>query len=283
MRMIRSMTAFAAAESETPWGALSFELRSVNHRYLELNPRLPEELRAIEPALRERVAAKLTRGKIDVNLRYRPNDAGATEIRLNDGMLDKLERVAGVFGERFPKLGTNFTDQWWNPNEPGWGASVLQQYDTLFVDLFVYGPDAKPVWYTAAVYFDSQSGGTLFSGDLYVASGPWFGAFFNPAAFTARRVGTLQFDAGDVDSATLTYSVDGVVVTKSIQRQLWTYEDFSGSYYGGFIYDQTSCANPGNNGHGGGTKRPGTALVAYTRPTPELVEELRQMMGGEAS
>jgi uncharacterized protein (TIGR00255 family) len=110
MRMIRSMTAFAAAESETPWGALSFELRSVNHRYLELNPRLPEELRAIEPALRERVAAKLTRGKIDVNLRYRPNDAGATEIRLNDGMLDKLERVAAVFGERFPKLGTNFTD-----------------------------------------------------------------------------------------------------------------------------------------------------------------------------
>ena len=112
--MIRSMTAFAAAESETPWGALSFELRSVNHRYLELNPRLPEELRAIEPALRERVAAKLTRGKVDVNLRYRPNDAGATEIRLNDAMLDKLERVAVVFGERFPKLGTNFTDllQW---------------------------------------------------------------------------------------------------------------------------------------------------------------------------
>lgn len=112
--MIRSMTAFAAAESETPWGALSFELRSVNHRYLELNPRLPEELRAIEPALRERVAAKLTRGKVDVNLRYRPNDAGATEIRLNDAMLDKLERVAAVFGERFPKLGTNFTDllQW---------------------------------------------------------------------------------------------------------------------------------------------------------------------------
>src|SRR5271170_5452818 len=75
IRMIRSMTAFASADADTPWGALSFELRSVNHRYLELNPRLPEELRAIEPALRERVAAKLTRGKVDVNLRYRPVDA----------------------------------------------------------------------------------------------------------------------------------------------------------------------------------------------------------------
>ena len=63
--MIRSMTAFANAETDTPWGALAFELRSVNHRYLELNPRLPDELRAIEPALRERVAVKLTRGKVD--------------------------------------------------------------------------------------------------------------------------------------------------------------------------------------------------------------------------
>jgi uncharacterized protein (TIGR00255 family) len=107
--MIRSMTAFAVAEADTRWGALSFELRSVNHRYLELNPRLPEELRAIEPALRERVAAKLTRGKVDVNLRFRPVDAAAADIQLNDAVLDKLERTAGVLGERFPKLGTDFT------------------------------------------------------------------------------------------------------------------------------------------------------------------------------
>ena len=62
--MIRSMTAFASADADTPWGALGFELRSVNHRYLELGLRLPDELRAIEPALRERVAARLTRGKV---------------------------------------------------------------------------------------------------------------------------------------------------------------------------------------------------------------------------
>jgi uncharacterized protein (TIGR00255 family) len=107
--MIRSMTAFASAETETRWGALAFELRSVNHRYLELNPRLPEELRAIEPALRERVAAKLTRGKVDVNLRFRPADAGASEIRINDALLDQLERSAAVVGERFPKLSVDFT------------------------------------------------------------------------------------------------------------------------------------------------------------------------------
>lgn len=107
--MIRSMTAFASADADTPWGALSFELRSVNHRYLELNPRLPDELRAIEPALRERVAAKLTRGKVDVNLRFRVADTSSSEIHLNDGVLDKLEATAALFGERFPKLNVDFT------------------------------------------------------------------------------------------------------------------------------------------------------------------------------
>ena len=107
--MIRSMTAFASAETETPWGALAFELRSVNHRYLELNPRLPEELRAIEPALRERVAAKLTRGKVDVNLRFRPSDAGASQVRTNDAVLEQLSKVATALGGRFPNLATDFT------------------------------------------------------------------------------------------------------------------------------------------------------------------------------
>ena len=108
--MIRSMTAFASAETDTPWGALSFELRSVNHRYLELNPRLPDELLAIETALRERVAARLTRGKVDVNLRFRASDAATAEIRVNDQVLDKLEAAAAAFAERFPKLSTDFAN-----------------------------------------------------------------------------------------------------------------------------------------------------------------------------
>jgi uncharacterized protein (TIGR00255 family) len=106
--MIRSMTAFAGAETETPWGALAFELRSVNHRYLELSPRLPEELRAIEPALRERVAAKLTRGKVDITLRFRPVDAAMAQIRMDDAVIDKLERAAKSLNGRFPNLSTDF-------------------------------------------------------------------------------------------------------------------------------------------------------------------------------
>jgi hypothetical protein len=145
--------------------------------------------------------------------------------------------------------GTNFSDQWWNPDESGWGASMLQQADVLFVDLFVYGADGRPTWFTAAAYFQPQSGRVLFSGDLYVTSGPWFGAFFNPAAVFARKVGTLQFEASSTDFATLTYSVDGVVVSKQIERQLWAYENFTGSYFGGLVYDQSGCAMASDNGH----------------------------------
>jgi uncharacterized protein (TIGR00255 family) len=108
--MMRSMTAFASAETETRWGALAFELRSVNHRYLELSLRLPEELRAIEPALRERVAAKLTRGKVDVNLRFRPVEAGKSEILINEALLGQLARAAAGLDGRFPRLTANFTD-----------------------------------------------------------------------------------------------------------------------------------------------------------------------------
>jgi uncharacterized protein (TIGR00255 family) len=106
--MIRSMTAFASAETETPWGALAFELRSVNHRFLELSPRLPDELRGIEPAVRERVAAKLTRGKVDITLRFRPAAASMADIQINEAVLDRLERAAGTLAERFPKLVTDF-------------------------------------------------------------------------------------------------------------------------------------------------------------------------------
>jgi len=59
--MLRSMTAFASAESDTGHGTLSIELRSVNHRYLELGLRLPEEVRSLEPIVRERIAARLSR------------------------------------------------------------------------------------------------------------------------------------------------------------------------------------------------------------------------------
>jgi hypothetical protein len=156
---------------------------------------------------------------------------------------------ASIAGTARASAGTNFTDQWWNPDESGWGASILQQGDVLFIDLFVYGSDARPTWYTAALFFRSDLSGTVFSGDLVASTGPWFAAFFNPDLVIKRQAGTIVFSATSTDTADLTYTIDGIQRTKKIERQTWAFEDFTGDYFGGFIYEQTGCANPANNGH----------------------------------
>lgn len=107
--MIRSMTAFASGERATPWGTLGCELRSVNHRFLELGVRLPDELRALEPALRERVAGRVARGKIDLTLRLRsPEGEGA--LQLNAARLRELSELALDLDARFPRLRTELTE-----------------------------------------------------------------------------------------------------------------------------------------------------------------------------
>ena len=81
--MIRSMTAFARASSEQAGAELTWELRSVNHRYLEAFVRLPEELRAMEPLVRERVTARLGRGKLECVLRCSWAPAQATVLEID--------------------------------------------------------------------------------------------------------------------------------------------------------------------------------------------------------
>jgi len=69
--MIYSMTGFAAAAAEIDGGSLTLELRSVNHRYLDLQLRLPDELRSQEPALREAISAQISRGKVECRVKLR--------------------------------------------------------------------------------------------------------------------------------------------------------------------------------------------------------------------
>ena len=90
--MIHSMTAFARREADTPWGTLTWELRSVNHRYLDLSMRLPEELRALEPRVRELMQARLKRGKVDAGLWF--TRAAATDAALDAGQVRRLQELA---------------------------------------------------------------------------------------------------------------------------------------------------------------------------------------------
>jgi uncharacterized protein (TIGR00255 family) len=106
--MIRSMTAYASAETTGPAGTLSCELRTVNHRYLELSPRLPDDLRAFESQLRERVAAKLSRGKLDLTVRR--SDSRSESLQINHALLVRLSEISLDIDARFPKMRIEFTE-----------------------------------------------------------------------------------------------------------------------------------------------------------------------------
>lgn len=88
--MLKSMTGFARSERSTTAGVLAWEIRSVNHRYLEISLRLPEELRAAEGEIRRTIAAAARRGKVDATLYLRPGAAGERELLLDDALLDRL-------------------------------------------------------------------------------------------------------------------------------------------------------------------------------------------------
>ena len=90
---VHSMTAFARRDAHTPWGDLAWELRSVNHRYLDIGRRLPDLLRALEPALREAVAARLKRGKLELVLSFQPREAAAG-LDLDEDLLRRLVELA---------------------------------------------------------------------------------------------------------------------------------------------------------------------------------------------
>ena len=87
--MALSMTAYARCDQDTQWGSLVWELRSVNHRYLEITVRLPEDLRALEPQVRELLGRQLGRGKVDCILRFQMRE-NLAEFALDDAFVSRL-------------------------------------------------------------------------------------------------------------------------------------------------------------------------------------------------
>ena len=97
--MIASMTGFARRETSGPWGSLICELRSVNHRFLESSLRLPEELRSLDPEIRQQFGRGLKRGKVDCTITYRRADTGARALEVDHEVLGQLlTRVREVTG-----------------------------------------------------------------------------------------------------------------------------------------------------------------------------------------
>jgi len=100
--MIRSMTGYAAAAADSPRGTLSLELRSVNARFLDLQFRVAEELRPLEPKLRDLILARVARGKVDCRLFLNDKDVPQRPQRLNTEAIARLKSLAAEAQKTFP-------------------------------------------------------------------------------------------------------------------------------------------------------------------------------------
>ncbi|WP_224554219.1 YicC/YloC family endoribonuclease [Pectobacterium versatile] len=132
--MIRSMTAYARREIKGNWGSAAWELRSVNQRYLETYLRLPEQFRSLEPVARERIRARLTRGKIECNLRFELDPSAQSALILNEKLAKQLVNAANWVKMQSDEGEINPVDilRW-----PGVMSAEEQDLDAISAELLV--------------------------------------------------------------------------------------------------------------------------------------------------
>jgi hypothetical protein len=128
------------------------------------------------------------------------------------------------------------SDIWWKASESGWGMQLAHRGQVIFATVYLYDAQGKPTWITAAL----RPAGAAWVGDVYVTTGPWFGApSFDANAVTRRVAGTMTWSSADATSGTITYSVDGVSVTKQMVRQPLDNDTYAGRYMGAFSWTNT--------------------------------------------
>jgi hypothetical protein len=112
---------------------------------------------------------------------------------------------------------TNYQDLWW-ARENGWGLSITQHRDILFLTWYVYDATGKPVWVVmSSGQWDAAR--VTYSGDVFIPTGTWFGNYDGNRFIAGNPVGTASVRFADASNATLTYSINGLTGTKSISRQ----------------------------------------------------------------
>jgi len=103
--MLRSMTGFARSERQTEFGDLAWEVRSVNHRYLDLQFRLPDVLRGAEAEFRRAAGERLGRGKVDLSLALRRGGGARRELAIDAALVGRIAEGVAVVRERFGETG----------------------------------------------------------------------------------------------------------------------------------------------------------------------------------
>ncbi|MEO8306048.1 MAG: hypothetical protein ABI724_18205 [Betaproteobacteria bacterium] len=145
---------------------------------------------------------------------------------------------------------TDNSDLWLAHNEDGWGMQLVQRADIMFATVYVYSASMDPIYYTVTLspMGTTPEGEAIWVGDLYLSRGPWFGSpTFNSSQVSRRIVGQLTYAVKDLYASTLTYSVEGVQVSKEIYRYTLRNDDYSGSYVGAFKVVATQCFDPASD------------------------------------
>ena len=138
------------------------------------------------------------------------------------------------------------SDLWWDPSQSGWGLQMNQQGSFVFATLYVYNQNNQATWYSANLTAQGQG---AYTGPLYASTGPYFGAgTFDPSQVTRTQVGTMTVAIQPDGTAALTYSVNGVVVTKTVQREFLGNADLTGTFRVQSTVTATGCTNSANNG-----------------------------------
>ena len=163
---------------------------------------------------------------------------------------------------------TDYSDVWITPNEIGHGVYIVQQGNTMFVTLFVYGGDTLPRWYFASGVTPVGGSNTSFSGQLYRSQGTSFASPWLPSGFTLFPVGNLTLNFSSAAQATLNYTVDTVSVSQQITRLSFWSDNLAGNYLGGLTTNVSQCSTPVP---GGGYLIANRLTVQHTSANPVFV------------
>lgn len=114
----------------------------------------------------------------------------------------------------------DYTDHWWNPQELGWGISIMQHTsDRIFAVWFVYDQAGQPVWYTLQPgQWTYSFPVAVYTGPIYKTTGPYFGGPFDVSKMAIAQVGSGTFTFTDSNTGTFSYTVEGISDTKPITR-----------------------------------------------------------------
>ena len=163
-------------------------------------------LKSVNDAEADRIAFGLTRTL----------EAGTYYVSI--ATRDPLATGDYTFLASLANVGDNYTDLWWNPDEPGWGLGLTHQGHLLFGTLFVYDRQGNPTWFVMSV--GERDSGNLWKGPLYRFNRP--GAPQAGSAPVGTLVGQMRLTFTSNSEATLSYLVDGEVITKKIKRQVYS-------------------------------------------------------------